>query len=223
VKGPVEYRDDGHDHECGRDGPHLSHADALGIENMAAHGMQGRGVLIDLQRHFGQARQLVGYDELNNVMAANGVTVERGDFLVLRTGFAELMTEMPGNPDPQVLHHTCSVLNGRDERLLNWITESGISAICADNYAVEAYPAVGVKGKKSLLPFASSLPVQARCTAGRALVSARTCRMAARAQAKPFHADRAAAASAGRCRFAGYADNHCLIRSTSGRHDSQAG
>ena len=57
-----------------------------------------------------------------------------------------------GKPDPQVLHHACSVLNGRDERLLNWITDSGISALCADNYAVEAYPAVDATGKKSLLP-----------------------------------------------------------------------
>jgi kynurenine formamidase len=109
-------------------------------------------VLVDLARHFGRERKLIGYDEMAAVMAQDGVSVERGDFLVLRTGFAELVMEMGGNPDPQVLHHTCPVLNGRDQRLLQWITDSGIAAICADNYAVEAYPAPDVAGRKSILP-----------------------------------------------------------------------
>ena len=84
VKGPHDMADG-----C-CDGGHQSHADALGIENMAVHGMQGRGVLVDLARHFGRERKLIGYDEMAAVMAQDGVMVERGDFLVLRTGFAEL-------------------------------------------------------------------------------------------------------------------------------------
>jgi kynurenine formamidase len=152
VQGPVRYEADGAEHECECDGPNLSFANSLGIENMAVHGMQGRGVLVDLQRRFGQERKLIGYEELSSVMAADGITVEQGDFLLLRTGFAELVVGMGGNPDPDVLHHTCSVLNGRDEHLLQWITDSGISALCADNYAVEAYPALDKTGKKSLLP-----------------------------------------------------------------------
>ena len=35
----------------------------------------------------------------------------------------------------------CSVLDGRDKRLLQWITDSQISALIADNYGVEAVPA----------------------------------------------------------------------------------
>ena len=31
----------------------------------------------------------------------------------------------------------CAVLNGRDEHLLQWITESGVSAIISDNVAIE--------------------------------------------------------------------------------------
>ena len=72
--------------------------------------------------------------------------------LVLRTGFAEVITEMAGQPDAEKLHHVCSVLDGADEQLLNWITHSGIATICADNYAVEAYPARDREGRKSLLP-----------------------------------------------------------------------
>src|SRR4029453_16750177 len=35
----------------------------------------------------------------------------------------------------------CSVLDGRDKKLLQWITDSQIAALIADNYGVEAVPA----------------------------------------------------------------------------------
>ncbi|NEX62151.1 cyclase family protein [Noviherbaspirillum galbum] len=152
IKGPTQYGLQGEESACGCDGPHVSSAEALGIENMAVHGMQGRGVLVDLARHFGEERKLIGLDELQAVMRADNVQVEPGDVLVLRTGFAEAVLRMGGRPDPQVLHHACSVLNGRDGRLLDWITASGIAALCADNYAVEAYPAPEQQGRKSILP-----------------------------------------------------------------------
>ncbi len=156
VAGPLHYGDDGQDvpseHDCGAPGVHLSYARHLGIEHMAAHGMQGRGVLIDLQRHVGRARTLIGFAQLQAMMQADGVVVEPGDVLLLRTGFAELIVEMGGTPDASILHDSCAVLDGRDARLLAWITDSGISALVADNYAVEAYPAVSKSGRKSVLP-----------------------------------------------------------------------
>ena len=151
VHGPIAYSDAGESGDCPCGGE-SSRAEALGIENMAAHGVQGRGVLVDLQRHFGRERQLVGRAELLAVMAADGVVVEPGDMLLLRTGFAELITEMAGQPDAARLAGSCAVLDGRDDGLLAWISDSGIAAICADNYAVEAYPARERAGRKSLLP-----------------------------------------------------------------------
>lgn len=133
-------------------GGHAVGARKLGIEHFAVKGMQGRGVLVDFTRHFGRERQLIGHDELMAVMQRDRVVVEPGDMLVLRTGFAELIMEMQGQPDADLLHRSCSVLDGADERLLQWITDSGIAAICADNYAVEAYPARAREGRKSLLP-----------------------------------------------------------------------
>lgn len=138
--------------DCCGSGGHAMGALKLGIENFAVKGMQGRGVLVDFTRHYGRERKLIGYNELAAILQSDGITVERGDMLVLRTGFAELITEMAGQPDPDVLHNACSVLDGTDEKLLQWITDSGIAAICADNYAVEAYPARDRPGKKSLLP-----------------------------------------------------------------------
>ena len=113
-------------------------AKALGIENMAAHGVQGRGVLVDLHSHFGETpRKEVGYDDLMRVMGEDGVEVEAGDILCLWTGFDRLILRMNRNPDAS-LHDACAVLDGRDPRLLEWVQESGVAAIASDNLAVEA-------------------------------------------------------------------------------------
>ena len=59
---------------------------------------------------------------------------------------------MKRTPDKAVLEGACSVLNGRDGKLLQWITDSGLSALIADNYAVEAYPAPPGDGRHAALP-----------------------------------------------------------------------
>lgn len=118
-----------------------SAARALGIEGMARTGVQGRGVMVDLHAHLGNDRTLVGYETLLRVMDTDGVQVEPGDILCLHTGFAEVVLGMCREPDPATLAGSCAVLDGRDARLLQWITDSQIAAIAADNYAVEAHPA----------------------------------------------------------------------------------
>jgi kynurenine formamidase len=130
-----------------------SGAHALGIENMAAHGVQGRGVLVDLHARFGDARHYVGYEDLMSVMAADGVVVEPGDMLCLHTGFAQRVLDTGRTPDPHVLHGSSAVLDGRDPRLLDWISSSGVAVIAADNYAVEGMPASpGADSCCSILP-----------------------------------------------------------------------
>jgi kynurenine formamidase len=116
-------------------------ASALGVEHMAECCIQGRGVMVDLEGQFGRARILVGYDSLMKGLDAGSVEIGRGDILCLHTGFAEVVLEMNRDPDPMRLHHSCAGLDGADERLLQWITDSGIAAIAADNFAVEAIPA----------------------------------------------------------------------------------
>lgn len=120
---------------------HGVHADRLGIEKMAEKTVQGRAVMIDLRHHLGEARTYVGYDSLMAIMAADKVTVEAGDMVCLYTGFADEILAMGRKPDPDRVHDLCAVLDGRDEKLLNWVDESGLSVLMADNYAVEGYPA----------------------------------------------------------------------------------
>jgi hypothetical protein len=133
-------------------------ARALGIQNLAEHGAQGRGVLIDLHAHFGRERHAVSCDELMTILEKDRVEVEKGDMVCLYTGFADVILELKKNPDPKLLHGTCSGLDGRDEKLLQWISDSGLACLIADNYAVEIIPTSLAKPKPH-----ASMPLHEHC------------------------------------------------------------
>jgi kynurenine formamidase len=128
-------------------------ARALGIQNLAEHGAQGRGVLIDLHAHFQREHKALGLDDLMRVLERDKVEVEKGDMVCLYTGFADVLLEMRKQPDAKLLHATCTGLDGRDERLLQWISDCGLAALIADNYAVEIIPAsLGKRRPGALMP-----------------------------------------------------------------------
>jgi kynurenine formamidase len=129
-----------------------SHAHALGVENMAVKCVQGRGVMIDLHAHVGRARAVVGYDQLMRILEADRVEVESGDMVCLHTGFAQLLLDLKKHPDAHTVENSCAALDGRDPRLLQWVTDSGLVALIADNYAVEAHPATSHPGHCAALP-----------------------------------------------------------------------
>ena len=140
IQGLMDY-DEKNEFKSSLTGHKNSNAKALDITPLAVKGMQGRGVMIDLAAHFGREARAISYDELMRVMDKDQVEVESGDILVLHTEFAQCLLEMARNPDPAKVHNMCTGLDGNDHRLHQWITDSGIAAIAADNYAVEAYPA----------------------------------------------------------------------------------
>jgi kynurenine formamidase len=117
-------------------------AKALGISNMAQVCVQGRGVMIDIHARVGRERAVVGYDALMRILEEDGVEIETGDMVCLHTGFAQMILDMQGSPDPYLLHNACAVLDGRDQRLLRWITDTGLAVLIADNFAVESFPAL---------------------------------------------------------------------------------
>ncbi len=129
-----------------------SQARRLGVHRMAEHGLQGRGVMIDLHAHLGREPVAVGYDALMRVIEADKVEVEKGDMVCLHTGFGQLLLEQGGAPDPAVVNNACAALDGRDQKLLQWITNSGLSCLIADNYAVETHPALPGEGCCAQLP-----------------------------------------------------------------------
>ncbi len=143
---------------AGDGGSHRCFAHHLGLEHMAAHGVQGRGVLVDLAHHLGHDWRGVDRQTLEEIMAADDVVVEPGDMLLLHTGFATKILEYDRDPDPVAIHTMCSYLDARDESLLEWIADSKISALVADNYAVE-----GLTGKDRDESRHSFLPIHHLC------------------------------------------------------------
>lgn len=133
-------------------------ARALGIEQFAMSDVQGRGALVDLYSVFGKEPATVGYDDLMRVMDAQRVDVAPGDFLCLRTGLADMIVEAGDSADPAVIFKSCPAIDGRDQRLLDWITDSGLVAICADNFSVERYPS-----KKSSAAQHAAWPLHEHC------------------------------------------------------------
>ncbi len=139
-------------------GNHRAFARHLGLEHMAYQGVQGRGVLVDLHAHIGDDWRGVNLATLQEIMAEDHVVVEPGDMLLLHTGYATRILEWNRKPDPRKLFTTGSYLDARDDALLDWIADSQISALVADNYAVE-----GLLGKDRDPSRHSFLPIHHLC------------------------------------------------------------
>ncbi|MGY1883918.1 cyclase family protein [Blastococcus sp. SYSU DS0753] len=128
-----------------------SDAGPVDVTSMAEHGVQGRAVLVDLAAHLGTGRVVVGFTALAAAMAADDAVVEPGDVLLLHTGFAREVLAQGKRPTAESLQ-VGAVLDGTDPALREWITDSGVAAIAADNYAVEAFPAIGAGPGDPVLP-----------------------------------------------------------------------
>lgn len=137
------------------DGEGNSNARALGIDKMAVGGVQGRAVLVNFHKIYGEQKVLVGYEQMMSALESQKAVVEPGDFLCLYTGFGDMVLSMKKSPDVGRLHASFVDLDGHDERLLRWITDSGLVAICSDSMAIEAHPlprAAGCGDHSPLLP-----------------------------------------------------------------------
>jgi len=119
-------------------------ATRLGIENLAEACPQGRGVMVNFLALHGHGHIAFGYDEMMRAIDAQNVDVRRGDFLTIYTGFDALLLGMNKQPDFRKLFRMTGGLDGHDDRLLKWIDDSDIVAICSDNMAVEIFnPKIG--------------------------------------------------------------------------------
>lgn len=109
----------------------------LGIEHMARHCVQGRGVLLNMKRRFGEQNRPVSYDDVMRLLEADGVEIEKGDIVCCYTGYADKLLEL-GDKVPADLPRThCPAFDGRDAKLLQWIDDSGMAVLVSDNRAVE--------------------------------------------------------------------------------------
>lgn len=106
-----------------------------GIEHLAAPGIMSRGVLIDIARFKGVDRLPTDYgitpDDLNACLEKQGVTMQKGDIILIRTGHINVFLQDQNRTgfmgmQPGV-RYTCA----------EWCYDHSVAATCADNMAVE--------------------------------------------------------------------------------------
>lgn len=112
--------------------------DHASIEPIAEHGIVGRGVLLDLARHFGvdhlERGQRVTLDDLRDCAADQGLELEDRDMLLLRTGWLERFYEE--GPDAIFEDFNEPGLTYSEE-LCDWFHDREIPLFAADTIANE--------------------------------------------------------------------------------------
>jgi kynurenine formamidase len=125
----------------------------LGIEAWAQHGIVGRGVLIDAARHYEQAgtpldvtkKKTLGGNEIEAIAAEQGVGLQEGDILLLRTGWLRWFMALSDEEKEALRGRLNPGEDGLDMPGLDpstptaaWLWDHRIAAIAADNPALEA-------------------------------------------------------------------------------------
>lgn len=134
VIGPVTYAPDLSQTIVARreDGKHIG-ALKLGIDGVAAKCVQGRGVMIDLEKYYGLSQQIFSFAQIKKIMDAEKIEILPGDFVLFHTGVGRKIMGAQGKITKEEWSLTSSGLDGRDPEMLKWITESGVVALISDN------------------------------------------------------------------------------------------
>ena len=131
----------------------------LGIENMARHCVQGRGVLLNMKKHFGEASKAVSYDDVMRLLDADGIEIEKGDIVCCYTGYADKLLELGADVPPDLPRTHCPAFDGFDAKLLQWIDDCGMAVLVSDNRAVEFEHA----GRPEGMDRGPGLPIHEHC------------------------------------------------------------
>jgi kynurenine formamidase len=113
-----------------------------GIDKVDSKGIVSRGVLLDIVRHRGaetalEPGQTITPEELDEVARAQGVTVGKGDIVLVRTGWWNKFLETGD------CHTTAS---GLEWRVAAWLHDLEVAAVASDNIAVEDHLNPGIEG-----------------------------------------------------------------------------
>lgn len=147
-----------HGYWGGREEEDLDTSDALGIDRWAARGPMGRGVLIDVARHFEQKGTPLAPNEkfevtaelIEEIAAAEGVEILSGDFLVMRTGWIEwyraLTQEAREDLRGTVGHGLSTPGLESSQATAAFLWDHGVVSVAADNIACECLPVDREKG-----------------------------------------------------------------------------
>ncbi|WUI27454.1 cyclase family protein [Mycobacterium sp. NBC_00419] len=117
----------------------------LGIDKVVSKGITSRGVLLDIVKLRGVPTHLALGDpitpaELDEAARTQGVTVEPGDIVLVKTGWWARFVETGDGAEPGA---------GLDWTCASWLADHQVAAVAADNLMVEN-PVSGVDG--AILP-----------------------------------------------------------------------
>ena len=123
----------------------------LGIQQWAERGIVGRGVLLDVERCLvAHGRPLdvstnysISVRDLELTLADEGVQLEPGDILLIRTNWAHHYLEMDAEARHAFLENLASPGLGQTVEIVRWLWDNQVSLIAADNLGVEAFPTHG--------------------------------------------------------------------------------
>ncbi|MET0704995.1 MAG: cyclase family protein [Mycobacterium sp.] len=104
-----------------------------GIDKVDGKGITSRGVLLDVVKHRGaevflELGRPITPAELDDVANAQGVTIERGDIVLVRTGWWARFLQNGDGTEPGA---------GLDWRCASWLHDHEVAAVAADNLMVE--------------------------------------------------------------------------------------
>jgi hypothetical protein len=146
----IRYREFGY--YGGREEEELD-AGALGVDVMARKGIIGRGVLADVERHMRRVgrpmpadrRFAITPDLLDETLSAQGTTLQDGDILIVRTGWLTWYLALDANGRAALQGRQRGGEGGMEcpglhagVATASWLWDHRISAIAADNPALEA-------------------------------------------------------------------------------------
>lgn len=122
----------------------------LGIEHWATRGIAGRFVLLDLARHRAavgsplpaDASVAVGADELESVLKSTGLTLGRGDILLLRFGWTSWYESLSRARREWLAAQPMFAAPGLspEESTAEWLWDHHVSAVASDTPALEMMP-----------------------------------------------------------------------------------
>jgi hypothetical protein len=126
---------------------------ALGMDVLARKGIVGRGVLVDVERHLRerstpadpQRKLKIGVDLIEETLLGQGCVVAPGDVMLLRTGWVTWYLSLDADGREALRGRQrggeggmeCPGLDPADSTA-EWLWDNGISAVAADNPALEA-------------------------------------------------------------------------------------
>jgi kynurenine formamidase len=120
----------------------------LGIDQVAAKGIAGRGILLDIQSHCERGGKVISHPDRDVITLATiedcikeqGVVIEEGDILLVRTGWLKWYRSLERSEQIELMARKSvpSAGIGPAEEIAGFLWDHRIAAVAADNVALEA-------------------------------------------------------------------------------------